>query len=136
MSETFLRKASFLRKTPVRVGVVETLTKGRTAAVGPADPRQAQGRRLRHGLPHAEHVRKEGPCPPRQVRGPKLAVRDGPEGRRARAPALRLRDLRQGRVPRGTRVIPDNFLKTLAVARDYRVSYPEVVLHGTCPTCK
>ncbi len=33
-------------------------------------------------------------------------------------------------------VIPDTFLKSLAVARDYRVSYPEVVLHGTCPTCK
>lgn len=32
--------------------------------------------------------------------------------------------------------VPDNFIKQLAVAKDYEVSYSEVVLHGTCPTCK
>lgn len=32
--------------------------------------------------------------------------------------------------------IPDDFLSSLHVGREYRVHYSEVVLHGSCPKCK
>lgn len=32
--------------------------------------------------------------------------------------------------------IPADFVRTLGVARDYAVTYPEVVLHGVCPKCR
>jgi Fe2+ or Zn2+ uptake regulation protein len=31
--------------------------------------------------------------------------------------------------------IPPSFVRSLGVAPRYQVSYPEVVLHGTCPRC-
>jgi len=37
--------------------------------------------------------------------------------------------LEQAEIPRG-------LVKSLGVARAYTVSYPEVVLHGTCPRCQ
>lgn len=32
-------------------------------------------------------------------------------------------------------VIPDDFVRSLGVREDYAVTYPEVVLHGTCAAC-
>ena len=32
--------------------------------------------------------------------------------------------------------IPENFVKSLGVGGRYTVSYPEVVLHGVCPRCR
>lgn len=32
--------------------------------------------------------------------------------------------------------IPDSFIASLHVDKNYRVTYPEVVLHGMCPKCK
>lgn len=32
--------------------------------------------------------------------------------------------------------IPESFIESLHVDRDYLVSYPEVVLHGMCPRCR
>jgi Fur family ferric uptake transcriptional regulator len=32
--------------------------------------------------------------------------------------------------------IPDNFVGSLGVGPRYTISYPEVVLHGTCPRCQ
>lgn len=31
--------------------------------------------------------------------------------------------------------IPQNFVKTMGVQKQYRVAYPEVTLHGSCPKC-
>ncbi len=31
--------------------------------------------------------------------------------------------------------IPDSFVKSLHVRRDYHVKFPEVLLHGLCPRC-
>jgi Fur family ferric uptake transcriptional regulator len=31
--------------------------------------------------------------------------------------------------------IPGNFVKSMKIESDYRVDYPEVVLHGSCPKC-
>lgn len=32
--------------------------------------------------------------------------------------------------------IPEGFIESLRVDRGYRVTYPEVVLHGMCPKCR
>lgn len=32
--------------------------------------------------------------------------------------------------------IPASFVKSLGVGNKYAISYPEVVLHGTCPRCQ
>lgn len=35
----------------------------------------------------------------------------------------------------GEAEIPSGFVQSLGVSADYRVSWPEVVLHGVCPKC-
>ncbi|MGB7156481.1 MAG: Fur family transcriptional regulator [Tepidisphaeraceae bacterium] len=137
--EAVLRKAG-LRKTPVRVGVIELLSRsgrpmsvpqilGKLKGVDTVTVYRTLGTFVSKRLVH--RVRGED-------RTWMYAL--GGAGDDARAPQHKhphfvcdecgkVECLEQAEIPR-------SFVQSLGVGPAYAVSYPEVVLHGTCPRCQ
>ena len=134
--ETFLR-SSGLRKTPVRVGVVEVLTKaarpmsvpqilGKLKSVDSVTVYRTLGTFVEKGIVH--RIRSED-------RSWLYAIGSAHKTHEHKHPHFVCEEC--GKVEcLEQSVIPQDFVKSLGVERDYSVSYPEVVLHGTCPSCK
>ncbi len=134
--DALLRKAA-LRKTPVRVGVLEVLARGRRPMSVPQILGKLKGvdtvtvyrtlntfvrKRLVHRVRGEDRswlyaVGGDEQTPPEHLH-PHF-VCDG-----------------CGKVEcLGDAEIPHAFVESLGVSAGYNVSYPEVVLHGTCPRC-
>jgi Fe2+ or Zn2+ uptake regulation protein len=139
VAEGVLRTAG-LRRTPVRVGVIQVLSRGggrpmsvpqilgKLKDVDSVTVYRTLGTFARKGLVH--RVRGED-------RGWRYALGGGAEDHDApqhRHPHFvcescgRVECLAQAEIPRG-------FVQSLGVGDDYAVSYSEVVLHGVCPRC-
>ncbi len=132
-----LLKRSTLRRTPVRVGVLELLG----AAHQPMDVPQILAKLpektdavtvyrtlntfTRKKLVH--RVRGED-------RSWRYALGDSGQASEHRHPHFVCEDC--GKVEcLGDADIPASFVRSLGVAAKYHVRYPEVVLHGVCPKC-
>lgn len=133
-TDAFLRRAG-LRRTPVRVGVVETLSRagrpmsvpqilGKLKGVDSVTVYRTLNTFVKKGLVHRV---KSDDRSWMYAMGPKLAEHEHPHFVCESCGKVECLE---------DSVIPDSFVKSLSVDRDYRVTYPEVVLHGTCPTCK
>jgi Fur family transcriptional regulator, ferric uptake regulator len=136
LAEQWLRRAG-LRRTPVRVGVIEVLTRsgrpmsvpqilGRMKGVDSVTVYRTLNTFSRKGLVH--RVRGED-------RSWLYAASDenGSEDVHRHPHFVceacgRVECLESSEIPRG-------FIQSLGVAEGYTVAYPEVVLHGTCPKC-
>ena len=139
-AEAVLRRAA-LRKTPVRIGVIELLARsGRPMSVpqivgklkGTADTvtvYRTLGTFVTKRLVH--RVRGEDRTWMYALSGEPDDGHPSPH----RHPHFvcdacgKVECLEQSEIPRG-------FVQSLGVGQAYTISYPEVVLHGTCPRCQ
>ncbi len=133
-----LIRAAGLRRTPARVGVLRVLA----SAAGPVDvptivgqlPDQTDAvtvyRTLntftRKGMVH--RVRGE-------ARSWRYAAGRPDDKRAHRHPHFVCDDCGSVDCLNGS-TVPTSLVRTMAVGDGYAVSYPEVVLHGTCPKCR
>lgn len=134
--ESFLR-ASGLRKTPVRVGVIEVLSK----AGRPMSVPQILGKLK--GVDSVTVYRTLNTFVEKE-----LAHRIKSEDRSwlyAMGAAHKAHEHKHphfvcescGKVEcLEESIVPENFIRQLSVAKEYAVTYSEVVLHGTCPSCR
>jgi Fur family ferric uptake transcriptional regulator len=136
-AEATLRRAG-LRRTPVRVGVIQLLARGgrplsvpqilgKLKGVDSVTVYRTLGTFARKGLVH--RVRGED----RSWMYALGAGRDdgGPQHRHPHfvcESCGKVECLEQAEIPRG-------FVQSLGVGAGYAVSYSEVVLHGVCPRC-
>lgn len=134
--ETFLRESG-LRRTPVRVGVVEVLTKagrplsvtqilGKLRGVDSVTVYRTMETFEKKGIVHK--VRSDD-------RSWLYAIGSAEKTHEHKHPHFVCDDC--GKVQcMETAVIPDEFVAGLKLERGFEVTYPEVVLHGVCPNCK
>jgi Fur family ferric uptake transcriptional regulator len=133
-----LLKQSKLRRTPVRAGVLEVLASA-ARPLGAVDI-------LEKLPPHTDAVtvyrtlntfKTKGVI--HRIRGEdrvwRYAMGDSHETTTHQHPHFICEDCGKVECLKDAE-IPRNFVKTLAVGAKYTVSYPEVVLHGTCPRCQ
>lgn len=135
-AEVTLRKAG-LRKTPVRVGVIELLERsgrplsvpqilGKLKGVDTVTVYRTLGTFVAKRLVH--RVRGEDRTWMYALGG----TGDAPQHKHPHFvcdECGKVECLEQAEIPRG-------FVQSLGVASAYAVSYPEVVLHGVCPKCR
>lgn len=132
-----LREAG-LRSTPVRLGVLQVLAKSRRpvdvpAILGklPSHTDEVTVYRTLNAFTQKRLVHR--------VRGEdrswRYAFGDSENQREHQHPHFVCDDC--GKVEcLATAEIPQGLVKMLGVGRQYTVSHPEVVLHGTCPKCR
>jgi Fe2+ or Zn2+ uptake regulation protein len=135
--EEILHAAS-LRRTPVRAGVIEVLRRaprplGAVEILGELPPstdtvtvyrtlNTLTRKKLLHRVRSEDRVWRYAlgrQDPPAQHQHPHFVCEE----------CGKVECLREAAIPR-------NFLASLHVAPDYRVNYPEVILHGCCPRCR
>jgi Fur family ferric uptake transcriptional regulator len=134
--ETFLR-ASGLRRTPVRVGVIEVLTKSgrplpvtqilsKLRGVDSVTVYRTLGTFEKKGIVHK--VRSDD-------RSWLYAIGSPTHKPEHKHPHFVCDDC--GKVQcLESAVIPEDFVRSLGVEKGFAVTYSEVVLHGSCPSCK
>jgi Fur family ferric uptake transcriptional regulator len=133
--EAFLRSHG-LRKTPVRVGVLEVLSVsgrpmsvpqilGKLKGVDSVTVYRTLNTFVKMGLVHK--VRSED-------RSWLFAMGPAQKAHEHKHPHFVCESCGKVECLEGS-VIPDAFVSSLGVKRTYTVNYPEVVLHGTCPAC-
>ena len=126
-----------LRRTPVRVGVLETLSRAKTAMSVPQILAKLRGvdtvtvyRTLNTFVRKKIVHRVRG-----EDRGWLYAIGDAAHQPQHQHPHFVCDEC--GKVECLEEAsIPENFVSSLGVAREYRVNWPEVVLHGMCPKCR
>lgn len=126
-----------LRRTPVRVGVLEILIRSRSAMSVPQILARLKGvdtvtvyRTLNTFVRKKIVHRVRG-----EDRGWLYAVGDTADQPQHQHPHFVCDEC--GKVECLEEAsIPETFVPSLGVSRDYRVSWPEVVLHGMCPKCR
>jgi len=134
-TETFLRSHG-LRKTPVRVGVVDVLSKagrpmsvpqilGKLKGVDSVTVYRTLNTFVKKGLVH--RVKSED-------RSWLFAMGPAQKAHEHKHPHFVCEGCGKVECLAGS-MIPDSFVTNLGVKKDYLVSYSEVVLHGTCPAC-
>jgi len=135
-AETVLKQKN-LRKTPVRVGVLELLTRnhrpmsvpeilGKLKRVDTVTVYRTLNTFVRKKMVH--RVRSED-------RSWLYATTDSHAQPKHLHPHFVCENCGKVECLEGAE-IPESFIESLHVDRGYSVTYPEVVLHGTCPRCK
>ncbi len=131
-----LLKKNGLRRTPVRLGVIDLLSKtdrpmsvpqivGKLRGVDTVTVYRTLNTFVRKGLVH--RVRGED-------RSWRYATSSADAPKEHRHPHFVCDQCGKVECLQDS-VIPAGFVGALGVARGYAVTYPEVVLHGTCPRC-
>lgn len=134
-TDEFLR-AQGLRKTPVRVGVVDVLSKsgrpmsvpqilGKLKGVDSVTVYRTLNTFVEKGLVH--RVKSED-------RSWLFAMGPAQKAHEHKHPHFVCENCGKVECLAGS-VIPDAFVANLGVKKDYSVTYSEVVLHGMCPAC-
>jgi Fur family transcriptional regulator, ferric uptake regulator len=132
----FLRSAG-LRKTPVRVGVIDSLTRAarplsahqlvaKLSGVDPVTVYRTLNTFLARGIAH--RIKSDD-------RSWLYALGAAPSAHDHKHPHFVCDSCGKVECMQSS-IIPDNLLSALRVAGGYHVDYPEVLLHGTCPVCK
>lgn len=134
--EVYLRSLG-LRKTPVRVGVLEVLGKagrpmsvpqllGKLRGVDSVTVYRTLNTFVEKGIVH--RVRSED-------RSWLYALGPAQKAHEHKHPHFVCERCGKVECLEGS-IIPDDFIERLGVQKQYLVTYPEVVLHGTCPNCQ
>lgn len=133
--ESYLRSLG-LRKTPVRVGVLQVLAKagrsmsvpqllGKMPGVDSVTVYRTLNTFVNRGIVH--RVRSED-------RSWLYALGPAQKSAEHKHPHFVCESCGKVECLSGA-TIPDDFVRQLGVSKSYLVSYSEVVLHGTCPNC-
>ncbi|MFN4242158.1 MAG: Fur family transcriptional regulator [Tepidisphaerales bacterium] len=133
--ESYLRSLG-LRKTPVRVGVLQVLAKagrsmsvpqllGKMPGVDSVTVYRTLNTFVNRGIVH--RVRSED-------RSWLYALGPAQKSAEHKHPHFVCESCGKVECLAGA-TIPDDFVRQLGVSKSYLVSYSEVVLHGTCPNC-